>query len=188
MRDQTLFRLGEVDDLLLTRSEGRATASKLRKRMLTAADLVLDFSGVRAATPSFLDEICSEIDVGLRRHRDDGMLVVATHMRPEVVESFLYVLERHRHSLAYVTGNDLELLNASPQLIETLRAAVELGGEFTVPQLAERLALQPSTVNQRLADLLESGAVGRERDYNAERGRRYRYRTPSVRRRTPSVA
>jgi DNA-binding transcriptional ArsR family regulator len=180
MRPQTLFRLRDVSDLLLTRADGRTTASKLRKRMLTPADFVLDFSGVKAATPSFLDEICSEIDVGLRRHRDDGVVVFATHMRDEVVESFLFVLERHRHSLAYLTGDDIDLLNGPPHLVDTLRAAVDLGGEFTVTELAERLDLQQSTVNERLADLLESGAVGRERDRQAERGRRYRYRTPSV--------
>lgn len=180
MRPQTLFRLRDVGELLLTRSEGRTTANKLRKRMLTPSDLILDFSGIRAATPSFLDEICSEIDLGLRRHRDDGMVVVATHMRAEVVESFLYVLERHRHSLAYLTGDEIDLLNGPPHLVDTLRAAVELGGEFTVPELAERLDLQQSTVNERLADLLESGAVGRERDRKAQRGRRYRYHTPSL--------
>lgn len=180
MRPQTLFRLHDVGELLLTRTDGRGAADKLRPLMAAPSDLVLDFGGIEAATPSFLDEICSEIDLGLRRHRDDGMVVVATHMKPDVMESFRFILERHRHSLAYWTGKHIDLLNAPPHLVETLQAAIDLGGEFTVPELAERLELQPSTVNERLADLLEAGAVGRERDRRAERGRRYRYRTPSI--------
>ena len=71
-------------------------------------------------------------------------------------------------------------MNAAPHLIETLQAAVDLGGEFTVPDLADYLDLPANTVNQRLADLLESGAVGRERDLDAERGKRYRYHTPAT--------
>jgi predicted transcriptional regulator len=62
-------------------------------------------------------------------------------------------------------------------LRETLRAAAE-AQEFTASDLAARLNLQPTTVNQRLAALLASGAVARTRD-QAERGVRYRYRTPA---------
>jgi DNA-binding MarR family transcriptional regulator len=175
-----LFRLkAEADDVLLTRSEGRQVAEKLRRRVVEPHPLVLDFSGIKAATPSFLDEVCGEIDLLLRRYRDDGMLVVATHMVEDVTESLIYVLERHRHSLAYFRGDDIDLLNAPPHLVETLRAAVELGGEFTVPELAEALSVKTNALNQRLASLLEAGAVARERDLRAERGVRYRYRTPS---------
>src|SRR4051812_43291451 len=122
-----LFRLKTEanDDVLLTRSEGRQVATKLRRRVVEPHPLVLDFGGIKAATPSFLDELCTEIDLLLRRYRDDGVLVVATHMIEDVTDSFLYVLERHRHSLAYFRGEDIDLLNAPPHLVETLRAAVE---------------------------------------------------------------
>jgi len=183
MSPLSLFRLhADYGQALLTRSEGRKAAAKVKQKMLEPVNLVLDFSGVQAATPSFLDEMCNEIDVGLRRHRDEGTVVVATHMGREVVESFEFVLERHRHSLAYtfMKSQDIELLNAPPHLVETLQAALELGGEFTVPDLADFLDLPANTVNQRLTDLLQSGAVGRERDHEAERGKRYRYHTPVV--------
>jgi hypothetical protein len=178
-----LFRLKtEADsDALLTRSEGRHIASKLRRRVTDPGLLILDFGGIKAATPSFLDELCSEMDLLLRRSRDDGMLAVATHLGLDVSESFEYVLERHRHSLAYIRGDDIDLLNAPPHLVQTLRAAVELGGEFTVPELAEALSVKTNAVNQRLASLLDAGAVARERDLRAERGVRYRYRTPPKR-------
>jgi DNA-binding MarR family transcriptional regulator len=176
-----LFRLNSEADngLLLSRKDGRRVASKLRRLVVEPRPLVLDFSGITAATPSYLDELCTEIDIVLRRHRDDGMLVVATHLKDDVTESFLYILERHRHSLAYFRGDQIDLLNAPPHLVETLRAAAELGGEFTVPELAEALSVKTNAVNQRLANLLEAGAVARERDLHAERGVRYRYRIPS---------
>jgi DNA-binding MarR family transcriptional regulator len=178
-----LFRLRDEADAehLLSRSDGRKVATKLRLRVVEPRPLILDFGGIRSGTPSFLDELCSEIDVLLRRHRDDGMLVVATYMVEDVTESFLYILERHRHSLAYFKGSEIDLLNAPPHLVETLKAAVELGGEFTVPQLADALSVKANAVNQRLASLLEAGAVARERDLHAERGVRYRYRTPPKR-------
>jgi DNA-binding MarR family transcriptional regulator len=178
-----LFRLKAAagKQLLLSRTQGREVAAKLRSRIVEPVPLVLDFSGIDAATPSFLDEICNEIDVALRRFRDDGMLVVATAMVEDVTDSFIYVLERHRHSLAYFKGDDVDLLNASPHLVETLKAAVELGGEFTVPELAHRLDMNRNALNQRLANLLEAGAVARERDDKAERGVRYRYRAPTAR-------
>lgn len=176
-----LFRLKSEagNELLLTRSGGVKAASRLRRLVVEPRPLVLDFSGIKAATPSYLDELCNAIDVLLRRHRDDGMLVVATSLNDDVTESFLYILERHRHSLAYFKGEEIDLLNAPPHLVETLRAAVELGGEFTVPELAEALSVKTNAVNQRLANLLEAGAVARERDAHAERGVRYRYRIPS---------
>lgn len=182
--DPYLFRLRDAagSELLLNRADGREVAAKLRRRVEEPKPLILDFSGIDAATPSFLDEICSEIDLTLRRYRDDGMLVVATHLREEVGESFLYVLKRHRHSLAYTRGDEIDLMNAPPHLVETLKAAERLGGEFTVSQLAEELGdLKTSAVNQRLASLLEAGAVARERDDSAERGVRYRYKAPTKR-------
>ncbi len=178
-----LFRLKSEagSEYLLSRADGRKVAAKLRRHVIEPRSLVLDFGGITSATPSFLDELCSEIDLLLRRHRDDGMLVVATHMVEDVTESFLYILERHRHSLAYFKGTEIDLLNAPPHLVETLKAAVELGGEFTVPQLAKAMSVKTNAVNQRLASLLEAGAVARERDLHAERGVRYRYRTPPKR-------
>lgn len=179
-----LFRLNTQagSDYLLTRGEGRQVAGKLRRQAVEPRPLVLDFSGIKAATPSFLDELCTEIDHLLRHNRDAGMLVVATHMLADVTDSFLYILERHRHSLAYFRGEDIDLLNAPPHLVETLRAAVELGGEFTVPELAKAMgSVKTNALNQRLASLLEAGAVARERDVQAERGVRYRYRTPEKR-------
>jgi DNA-binding transcriptional ArsR family regulator len=178
-----LFRLKAEasDDALLTRREGRQVAAKLHRRVTEPVLLVLDFGGIKAATPSFLDELCSEMDLLLRRYRDEGMLAVATDLGDDVAESFEYVLERHRHSLAYICGEDIDLLNAPPHLVETLRAAVKLGGEFTVPELAEALSVRTNALNQRLASLLEAGAVARERDLRAERGVRYRYRTPPTR-------
>lgn len=180
MRPLSLIRLQDFGQHLMLRDDGRKAAFKVRERMLQPANLVLDFGGVEAATPSFLDEVCHEIDVGLRRHRDDGAVVVATHIEEEVIESFEFVLARHRHSLAYTTvkNSEIDLLNAPPHLIETLHAAIQLGGEFTVPELVDYLELPANTINQRLADLLESGAVGRQRDSEAERGKRYRYYTP----------
>ena len=110
----------------------------------------------------------------------DDRLVLATNMNEDVAETLTLVLERRRQSLAYQCGDIVELLNElAPHLVETLREAQRLQ-RFTVTELAEKLKLKPNTLHGRLKRLLESGAIARERDTDAHRGIRHRYRVVTV--------
>ena len=140
-------------------------------------DVVLDFKDVIALTPPFLDELFDSVKTMLSRH-SGSTTVVATNLDDDLLDSIELVLEKRGSPLAWAHEDEIRLLAAAPHLRETLEAAAQ-SREFTATDLAERLKLQPTTVNQRLAALLEAGAVARERE-PSERGVRYRYRAADV--------
>jgi len=137
-------------------------------------DIVLDFKDVEALTPPFLDELFAALKSFLARH-EGRTTVVAVNLDDDLLDSIELVLEKRGFPLAWQQEDEVHLLAAAPHLRETLEAA-SASAEFTAADLAERLKLQPTTVNQRLVALLEAGAVARVRD-PSERGVRYRYRT-----------
>lgn len=136
--------------------------------------MILDFEDVEAVTPPFVQELFATLHAILQH---DGRLVVLAQMNEDVAETIGLVLEKRKQTLAYRTGDKVELLNElAPHLGEVLREAQSLKKPFTVTELAERLGVATNTLHGRLKPLLESGAVARERDETAERGVRHRYR------------
>ena len=81
--------------------------------------------------------------------------------------------------LANLEDDQIKLLGGSRQLKETLREAQRMG-EFSAPELAERLQIKLPALHQRLQALLEAGAVGRTRETAGARGR-HAYRAPKPR-------
>ena len=173
--------LCNFSNVLATREQGVAARALLRERMEDEpAHLMINFSGVDAVAPPFLDELLEGVYATLRRHRESGMLVIVLGANEDDRETIKLVLERDdRPGLAYIDQGRAELLSDSPQLVETLRAARELGQTFTAPQLGEVLNLKLPAVNHRLAQLHAAGAIGRRRDDAAERGIRYLYDAPT---------
>ena len=140
-------------------------------------DIVLDFNDVAAVTPPFLDELFESVR-GILKRNEGSTTVIATNLDDDLIDSIEVVLEKRGFPLAWQDQDRLELLAAAPHLRTTLEAAAE-AQEFTATDLAARLRLQPTTVNQRLVALLEAGVVARERE-PSERGIKYRYRTPQT--------
>src|SRR5205814_1987631 len=96
----------------------------------------------------------------------------------DVRETLQLVLDHYKLSIAELHDDrQLRLLTSVPHLAETLSAAQEIGEHFTAPELADRLDQKLPNINQRLAQLVQAGAIAREQDPTAGRGRRYRYRT-----------
>lgn len=168
------FCLRDHGRVLATREKGQRVARHLGELVREPAHLLLDLAEVEVVTPPFLDELLGELQRVLQRHRDHGGFAIAVNLNEDVRETFEMVLERRRHALAYWHEDQLGLLGGNPHLARTLREARQLG-EFTAPELAERLALKLSNANQRLSALQAAGAVSRERDLDAERGIRFRY-------------
>jgi len=168
------FALSDYGKVLATRAEGLRAASDLRRLATEPRDVVVDFAHVEAVTPPFIDELLRGVEALLERH--GSSVLVATNLNEDVRETLEMVLERRNHALAHFHEDELGLLGGAPHLAETLREARRLG-EFTASQLAERLALKLPNANQRLVALHQAGAVGRERDLQAERGIRFRYWT-----------
>lgn len=172
-----LIGLAEQGPVLSTRASGREAADHVQD----AADkgpAVISFAGVEIATPSFLDELVMRAAQLL--HGSDALVLVIAELNSEVRESLELVVERRGLQLAVLDEGRIELLGGSRQLQETLVAAQKLGS-FKAPELADELKLKLPNLHQRLAPLLESGALTREPDPTAVRGRRHAYRATSPR-------
>ena len=174
MAETLHFYLRDYGPVLANRRRGREVAERLRDLSDEHHDLIVDFDDVEAVTPPFIQELLGAIQSVA--DREDGRLVLATNMNEDVAETFALVLERRKQTLAYRRGDTVELLNElAPHLVEILREAQQLR-RFTVTELAEKLEVKPNTLHGRLKPLLESGAMARERDVEAQRGIRHRYR------------
>lgn len=171
-------RLHDFGDVLATRGRGRRTASQVQRIAERPGDVLLDFRDVEVATPPFLQELTNAIDALVHQDPERGRIVLAANMNDDVCETFAFVLGRRRRTLAFRKDSRLDLLDGKPHLRQTLEAAQKLCS-FTAPQLAEQLKINDDTATQRLRQLLENGAVTREEDEDATRGRRHRYRAPA---------
>jgi hypothetical protein len=175
------FILANFSSVLATRQQGERARELLHEHLAEEpTNLVLNFQGVEAVAPPFLDELLEETYASLRRHRDNGMLVLAVDANADDLATMKMVIETGQWpGLAYVENGSAELLSDSPPLVETLRAARTVGPTFTAPRLAEVLNLQLPALNHRLSDLVEAGALSRHRDETAERGKRWEYLAPT---------
>lgn len=174
MGENLHFRLRDHGAVLASRRRGRDVAQHLRELGGEPSDVILDFQGVEASTPPFLQELLDAVQAIIGRDPDWGRLVIAANLNDDIAETLALVLERRKATLAYRVGDQVELLQAAPHLAETLREAQKLKS-FTVNDLAEQLDLKPTAVHQRLKALLASGAVARE-DGEARHGRGHRFR------------
>lgn len=167
--------LADHGQVLATRSHGREVADHLRAVSDRPGDIIVDFSDVEAATPPFLQELVDAMQSIILRAPDSGRIVLIAHMNEDVEETLGYVMGRKKRAVAYSRGDTIELIEAKPHLVETLREALTLRS-FTAPDLAKKLSIAHDTATQRLRRLLEAGAVVREQDPEAKQGIRHVYR------------
>lgn len=175
------FILCSFSNVLATRQQGAQAREVLRELLSEEpANVALNFNGVDAVAPPFLDELLDEVYGSLRRHREAGMLVLVVDANADDLATLRIVIEMGQWpGLAYVEDGQAELLSDSPPLIDTLRAARSIGPTFTAPQLAEVLKLKLPAMDHRLTQLVEAGALLRRRDKTAERGKRWEYLPPT---------
>jgi hypothetical protein len=172
------YALSKHGAVLATRELGRRVGRELQDALTGAPGLVLSFAGVEVASPPFLDELLSSVHAVLYGGEADKLLVVDA-MNDDVKESLQMVVERRKLAIATLEDRQIKLLGGSRQLRETLREAQSMG-EFSAPELAERLEIKLPALHQRLQALLETGAVGRSSESAGERGR-HTYRAPNAR-------
>jgi hypothetical protein len=160
-----LLNLGEFGTVLASREEGRRAADKVQDAA-EHGGVVVGFQGVEIATTSFLDEVVLRAGQLLRTKK---LILVVTGLDTEVRESLELVVKSREMRLAYFDKDRIKLLGGSKMLNETLDAAQKLGS-FKAPELADRLKLKLPNLHQRLAVLLESGALAREDDGPTQSG------------------
>lgn len=180
MRDRGVF--------LSTRQAGKEAAKALLAFTEDPGDVILDFAGVEAATPPFLQEILDAVVGLIGANRKTGRIVLAANLNEDLAETLRYVAGHAKHGVAYLDGDELDLLEERPLLVETLREAQRLKPFFTAPQLARRLRIKPDAATQRLKKLLALGAAERKADPTARHGRRHLYRVVDPRLVDPTVS
>jgi hypothetical protein len=173
VKKTALLRLGQIGPVLATREKGRDAADQVA-RALAEGGLVISFTGVEVATPSFLDEIVVRLS-GLLRSNEDRIVVIAD-MNDDVSESLHLVLDNRGLVLATLVNDQVELLGGPIQLKKTLSAATRLK-RFDAAELARELKIKVPNLHQRLKALMEAGAVTRRPDETAAR-RRFEFEVP----------
>jgi hypothetical protein len=175
VKKTALLKLGGVGPVLATREKGRDVADQVALA-LADSGLVISFTGVEVATPSFLDEIVVRL-AGLLRSNEDRIVVIAD-MNDDVSESLRLVLDNRGLVLATLANDQVELLGGPVQLKKTLSAATRLK-RFDAAALARELKVKVPNLHQRLKALMEAGAVTRRPDEASSR-RRFEFEVPDA--------
>ena len=147
------------------------------KTLLEEGGAVLNFKGVEVATSSFLDELLLRMKAVLSAHH--ATIVVVTGTNDDVGESLQLMLAKRGMLLTRLAAGQLELMGGKKQLNETLLAAQKMK-TFKAADLAAELKIELPNLHQRLKALNEAGAIVREADETASRGRRYEFSAPDA--------
>lgn len=138
----------------------------------------LDFEGVEAITVPFAEECFGRL-LGSRAGGLWADYPFCVINASEDVRSTIAAALAPRDLFVLSFGDRVELLGGSAALSETAETAVEAAdraGQFSVHDLAERLAVSPQAVNNRLKPLLRNGVLSRTRSIPSSGGRQYIYR------------
>jgi DNA-binding transcriptional ArsR family regulator len=168
----TILRLNHTAAVLSTRERGREAADRLQDA-LQEDSVVISFAGVEVATPSFLDEVLTRLHAAIQTN--EQTIAIVTDMNEDVRESVELVLAHRGMMLGVLEDGHIRLLGGKRHLQQTMAEAEKLG-TFRATELAEALKLKLPNLHQRLKVLREAGAIGRETDETAQRGRRHDYR------------
>jgi hypothetical protein len=177
MKLESLTLARRDDDYLVTRSDGLAAALRVLELTERPVAIELDFDQVEVVSPQFVEELLGGLHQALSRHRDEGVFAVATNMT-DVVRSWVELVIAHRRlpGLACYMDGRVDLISSVTHLAETLDVAQSFERAFRAPELAERLGQKLPNTNQRLAALVEAGAVSRRLDRDSKNGKRFVYR------------
>jgi hypothetical protein len=142
--------------------------------------VALDFTNIRAVTVPYVDASIGALLGGwLSGYHDEHPLLV--YGADEDVRATITAALRARRLVILAVGpGEPELLGGDPVLDETVQAARELGTEFSVTDLAERLNLSAPATNNRLRTLARSGAIARRLIVPPGGGKEFLYRFPPV--------
>ena len=172
------YEVAKWSVFLATRERGRRVREEIEQRLaqLPPGDnLAISFEGVEGITVSFGDECIARLIVARLAGDFDDRGLVIEEMNTDVRETLEAVLFRRK--VAAVVLNALgepEIIGEPGWMHETLAAALELRS-FRATDLAERLHITPQAANNRLKNLVGSGAVARERIVPQGGGKEFSY-------------
>ncbi len=172
------YEIGKWSVFLATRERGRRVREEIEQQLarLSPGDsLVVSFKGVEGITVSFGDECIAKLIVARSAGDFDDRGLVVEGMNADVCETLEAVLSRRKMAAVVLNeAHEPEILGEPIWMNETLEAAMELRS-FRANDLAARLRITPQAANNRLKNLVWSGAVARERTIPEGGGKEFSY-------------
>ena len=150
---------------LATRDRGREVRSDIETVIRGSGSgeyIVLDFDGIQEITVSFGDECVAKLLVDRSADENADWSLALANLNDEVLETLGLVLGRRKLAAAVIGPAGLGLVGDNGWLGLTLDVAAAMG-IFRANDLAERLGLTAQAANNRLRQLVATGAVRRER-------------------------
>lgn len=150
------------------------------RQQVPGTPLALDFHNIVAVTVPFADRsVCQLLRGWLGGYHDERPLLI--YRADEDVRETLASALRDRRLVALANGpGGPELIGGDEVLQVTVEEARELGPDFSVADLADRLDLSAPATNNRLRSLWRSGAVARRLVIPAGGGKEFVYRFLTV--------
>lgn len=174
--------------VLTTRDAGERARHSIERHIASLRTpnevVALDFGGIKAISAPFAEQSIGLLLSGkLAGYYEEHPFVILEANR-DVRETIGAVLRlRHLSVLSISRDDGVELLGGEETLRNTMATAVELGdqnGDFSVNDLARELHLSAQAANNRLKQLVQSGALARRRVSPDRGGREFRYVVPSL--------
>jgi len=172
------YEIGSGGVFFATRERGRRVREEIEQELARVSPrdgLEVSFKGVEGITVSFGDECIAKLIVARAAGDFDDRGLVIEDMNADVRETLEAVFLRRK--MAVVALNDAgepEILGEPAWMNVTLAAALELRS-FRASDLAGRLHITPQAANNRLKNLVSSGAVARKRIVPSGGGKEFGY-------------
>ncbi|MHB8392647.1 MAG: STAS-like domain-containing protein [Acidobacteriaceae bacterium] len=100
--------------ILVTRGSATALRPEIELSIKADGQVVLDFTGIDAVTPSFVDEILGIIDDARADSSRRELRVIFRHTPTSLTEKFLAIGKRHGAKMSQSGADAWEITNIAP--------------------------------------------------------------------------
>lgn len=177
----SLRDFADADGVLATRENGERARHHIEHciaLLTTPSEVVaLDLEDVKAVTVPFVEQCVGLLLSGRLAGYYEEHPFVLLNSNEDVRETIDAVLRLRHLSALSISNGRIDLLGGEQALKETMEAATQLI-EFTVSDLVRELHVSAQAVNNRLRQLVQSGALARRRVSPERGGREFRYVVP----------
>lgn len=110
---QSIIKVAELlkRKILVTRESAAILRQQIESAIRTESEVILDFEGIEAVTPSFVDEIMGMIDDARAAAVQSIARATFRHTPTALSEKFVAIGRRHGAEISQSKGNTWEIIN-----------------------------------------------------------------------------